>query len=73
MAKVKEVQDCVATVGHQHQRPVGQPSPELKEHLAGHGLEIGRINGAMANLRKQHLWGAVSDEEFQSEYQSLKQ
>ena len=37
-----------------------------------HGLEIGRIDGALANLRKQHLWGAVSDEEFQSEYQSLK-
>ena len=37
-----------------------------------HILEIGRIDGAMANLRKQHLWGAVSDEEFQAECQSLK-
>ena len=37
-----------------------------------HTLEIGRIDGALANLRKQHLWGAVSDEEFQAEYQSLK-
>ncbi len=37
-----------------------------------HSLEIGRIDGALANLRKQHLWGALSDEEFQSEYQSLK-
>ncbi len=37
-----------------------------------HSLEIGRVDGALANLRKQHLWGAVSDEEFQAEYQSLK-
>ncbi len=37
-----------------------------------HGLEIGRIDGALANLRKQHLWGAVTDDEFQTEYQSLK-
>ena len=37
-----------------------------------HSLEIGRIDGALANLRKQHLWGAVSDKEFQAEYQSLK-
>ena len=37
-----------------------------------HSLEIGRIDGALANLRKQHLWGAVSDEEFQADYQSLK-
>ena len=36
------------------------------------GVEIGRIDGALANLRKQHLWGAVSDQEFQAEYQSLK-
>ncbi len=26
---------------------------------------------AMANLKKQHLWGAVVDEEFKAEYQSL--
>ena len=37
-----------------------------------HSLDIGRIDGALANLRKQHLWGAVSDEEFQAEFQSLK-
>ncbi len=37
-----------------------------------HSLEVGRIDGALANLRKQHLWGAVSDEEFQADYQSLK-
>ncbi len=35
-------------------------------------METGRIDGALANLRKQHLWCAVSDEEFQAEYQSLK-
>ncbi len=35
-------------------------------------MEIGRIDGALANLRKQHLWSVVSDEEFQAEYQSLK-
>ncbi len=37
-----------------------------------HRFEIGRIDGALANLRKQHLWGTVSDEEFQHEYQSLQ-
>ena len=37
-----------------------------------HTLELGRIDGTLANLRKQHLWGAVSDEEFQAEFQSLK-
>ena len=37
-----------------------------------HSVEIGRIDGALANLRKQHLWGAVSDEEFQVEHQGLK-
>ena len=37
-----------------------------------HSIEIGRIEGALSNLRKQHMWGAVSDEEFQAEYQSLK-
>ena len=37
-----------------------------------HSLEIGRVDGALANLRKQHMWGAVSDEEFQADFQSLK-
>ena len=37
-----------------------------------HSLETGRIDGALANLRKQRLWGVISDEEFQTEYQSLK-
>lgn len=33
------------------------------------GLERKRIEGAMANLKKQHLWGVVSDKEFRAEYQ----
>ena len=37
-----------------------------------HSVEIGRIDGALANHRKQHLWGAVSDYEVQAEYQSPK-
>ena len=37
-----------------------------------HSLEIGWIDGALANLRKQHLRGPASDEESQVEYQSLK-
>ena len=36
-----------------------------------HSLERGRVEAAMANLKKQHLWGAVTDEEFKAEYQSL--
>ena len=40
--------------------------------LPDHSLEMGRIDGALANLRKQHLWGAVSDEEFQAEHPGLK-
>ena len=38
-----------------------------------HGLEIRRIEGAIANLRKQHLWGAIGDEEFKMEHQTLQQ
>ncbi|MFQ5874197.1 MAG: recombinase family protein [Dehalococcoidia bacterium] len=36
-----------------------------------HTIEIKRIEAAMANLRKQHLWGVITDEEFKGEYQSL--
>ncbi|MDA0988517.1 MAG: hypothetical protein O2783_05195 [Chloroflexi bacterium] len=36
-----------------------------------HTLEKRRVEAAIANLKKQHLWGAVTDEEFKSEYQSL--
>jgi len=35
------------------------------------GQERKRIDGAMANLKKQHLWGVVSDREFKAEYQTL--
>ncbi|MFQ5861430.1 MAG: recombinase family protein [Dehalococcoidia bacterium] len=35
-------------------------------------LEIKRIDAALANLRKQHLWGALSDEEFKTEFQALQ-
>ena len=35
-------------------------------------LELKPIDGAIANLRKQHIWGATSDEEFKSEFQTLQ-
>ena len=35
-------------------------------------VDFKRIEAAMANLRKQHLWGAISDEEFQREFQQLE-
>ena len=37
-----------------------------------HTLEIKRIQGAIANLRKQHLWGAITDDEFKAEFKELK-
>ena len=39
--------------------------------LPDHSMEKKRIEMALANLRKQHLWGAVSDEEFKTEYNTL--
>ena len=35
-------------------------------------LELSRIETAIANLRKQHLWGAISDEDFQREFRQLE-
>jgi DNA invertase Pin-like site-specific DNA recombinase len=35
-------------------------------------LEVKRIESAMANLRKQHLWGVITDEEFRTEHVSLE-
>jgi len=34
--------------------------------------EIKRIDGALANLRKQHIWGVVSDQEFKDEFSDLQ-
>ena len=36
------------------------------------GLEIKRVENAMANLKKQHLWEVISDDEFRKEYMSLE-
>ena len=36
------------------------------------GNEIRRIDVAMANLRKQHLWGAVTDQEFKDGFRDLQ-
>ena len=33
--------------------------------------EIKRVETAIANLRKQHLWSAIDDQQFKAEYQSL--
>ena len=35
-------------------------------------LDIKRIGGALANPRKQHLWGATGDEDFKSEWEALQ-
>ena len=35
-------------------------------------LDIRRIDSAMANLRKQHLWDVIGDDDFKSEYQALQ-
>ncbi len=37
-----------------------------------YGLEIKRVENAMANLRKQHLWGVIGDDEFRREHMSLE-
>ncbi|MBI4235739.1 MAG: recombinase family protein [Chloroflexi bacterium] len=37
-----------------------------------HSLEITRIEMTLANLRKQHLWGAINDEELRAEFQALE-
>lgn len=36
-----------------------------------YSLERRRIETAMANLKKQHMWGVVPDEEFKAEYRTL--
>ena len=35
--------------------------------------EIRRVDAALANLRKQHLWGAVTDQEFKDEFRDIQQ
>jgi len=35
-------------------------------------LEIKRVESAMENLKKQHLWGAVTDEAFKSQYREFQ-
>ena len=37
-----------------------------------HTLEVKRIQGAIANLRKQHLCGATTDDEFKAEFKELE-
>ena len=37
-----------------------------------HEAEIKRIDGASANLRKQHIWNVISDQEFKAQYQDLQ-
>jgi DNA invertase Pin-like site-specific DNA recombinase len=36
-------------------------------------IEIRRIDVALANLKKQHLWGAVTDQEFKDGFRDLQQ
>ena len=37
-----------------------------------HTADIRRIDVALANLRKQHLWNVLSDQEFKTEFQTLQ-
>lgn len=37
-----------------------------------HSLDKRRIERAISNLRTQHLWGAIRDERFKTEYQVLR-
>ena len=37
-----------------------------------HRLDIRRIERAISKLRKQHMWGAISDEKFKTEHQLLR-
>ena len=37
-----------------------------------HTLEMKRVDTALANLRKQHLWGAISDDTFKEEFRELE-
>ena len=36
-----------------------------------HSADMNRIEGAIANLRKQHLWGAIGDEVYRKAHQIL--
>ena len=59
-------------------------APKMNPRLSGVSLGTGslitlvcnaafprRIEGAIANLKKQHIWGAVDDDSFKAEFQSL--
>ena len=37
-----------------------------------HSLDIKRAEAALANLRKQHLWRVIGDEQIKGEYQTLQ-
>ena len=37
-----------------------------------HTLEMKRADAALANLRKQHLWGVISDDTFKEEFRELE-
>lgn len=41
--------------------------------VPNNGLELRRIDVALANLRKQHLWRAVTDQEFKHGFRDLQQ
>lgn len=36
------------------------------------GLDLKRVEMALSNLRKQHLWGAIGDEEFREQFRALE-
>ena len=37
-----------------------------------HSVDVKRMEAALANLRKQHLWGAIDDETFKAEHRVLQ-
>ena len=40
--------------------------------MPDNSLDIRRVDAAIANLRKQHIWDVISDQEFKAEYQILQ-
>jgi len=37
-----------------------------------HSVDVKRMEAALANLRKQHLWGVIDDETFKAEHRILQ-
>ena len=56
----------------EHQHPLFGEMVIYMTGQPGRRLNIRRIDSAVANLRKQHLWDVISDDHFKAEYQALQ-